>query len=983
MKLKKFVIVVLLFILSDFCFSHGGVLSGYKNVKVARTQWFDIIYPEECEISAQILYEKADSLYDELCVAYNYQRKFRMPVVITPAVENFNAYYTSYPYNHIVLFDTGIVESLEVFTETILSVFKHELTHAVTLNLTNPFFTLLSLLFCDGFNIGNIFISSGIAEAATVSWESMNGEGRLNSDYALQPLRQSKIEENFPSFYDMQGARDIYPAGTYYMYNGAFAEWLQENFGMKKYAEFYYELSNFGGISTGSIFKKVYGIKLKDAWSKFYSDLEIPKVHSNPVKAKEVKDFFNTNKDDYSINNKKGGLYSHLTKGKNGFAYLEELTETVYFMNKENKPQKLFSQNNITSINLSADSDFIVVDFLDISGPVIKSKIRIYDINNKKWIKIPDTGIAKGTIVKTEEKTYLVCQHSLSQNYKIRIYEVKPEQETVEIKREIPFEYNNVPSNFVDIGNGNFAYKLKSGLNISLVVSDIEGNEKQIIKIKNEDIAEIRHLSSDLHLQKQKDSGKEATKLVFSCTKKGALPRLGILDLEKNNLYVVNKDISGGIYYPSFGDSEKTIAYIGEFSEQNRILLLDLNNLELSESELEISYVEDQNKKEDFTLAEKVDSYSQQTINNKEIQKNILENSTELKPAKYLLNGVFIPLSSTPFYSIEDLSISERFLMYGLTYISGFPWDEVTGIEISFGFDKKFENYGSFAKYSYGTDSNSFNFSTELSLGFDKKGFNQIINSTNITTNIPIYNFLSFSIADYELIGFMKDNKFLNQNIFSFGISNVHRGDTNYISKTGFSFRTILQTSFIKNNAQKNFFGDIGFSIGVGIPSFLPIRCVYPFVYNLPSIISLELFCDTQENNSFEYCTGLIPAFDLLCVEFSTVLFANEIQKAVSFFPVIYANKFKITFDYKGGYKSENKMDCWKIANAGKYWNMIKNNELQWENCIVASLKFEITPNIGRLANPVFKSELYVKAGYVFNKNKQNPLIKLGIYTDF
>ena len=133
---KQFSILVLLLLCAKL-FAYSGMLSGEKNLLVTKTKWFDIIYPKRCELSAGILYEKADSVYDEVTAQYGLTPSFRMPVVITPAVDQFNAFWTAVPYNHIAIYDTGVSGSneLAVFSETLLSTFRHELTHAVTYNM--------------------------------------------------------------------------------------------------------------------------------------------------------------------------------------------------------------------------------------------------------------------------------------------------------------------------------------------------------------------------------------------------------------------------------------------------------------------------------------------------------------------------------------------------------------------------------------------------------------------------------------------------------------------------------------------------------------------------------------------------------------------------------------------------------------------------------------------------------------------------------
>jgi hypothetical protein len=190
---KKLITALLLTLLCAAMSAHGGMLSGEKKLRVVKTQWFDIIYPERCETSAAILYEKADGVYEEVTAQYGLTPAFRMPVVITPAVDQFNAFWTAVPYNHIAIYDTGSSGSSElaVFSETLLSTFRHELTHAVTFNMKNGFWRAMGKVFGDEFAPGMLTVTTGMAEGATVASESAAGEGRLNDEYAKHYVKQA------------------------------------------------------------------------------------------------------------------------------------------------------------------------------------------------------------------------------------------------------------------------------------------------------------------------------------------------------------------------------------------------------------------------------------------------------------------------------------------------------------------------------------------------------------------------------------------------------------------------------------------------------------------------------------------------------------------------------------------------------------------------------------------------------------------------
>jgi hypothetical protein len=227
--MKKIFLAISFFLICFNIFCHTGIMSGEKNIKINRTKYFDIIYSENSVQTAKILYDKADSIYEELAEKFSLKNKFRLPVVISSAQDDFYAYFSCGPFNHIVIFDTVCTTTLAVFSEETLNTFRHELIHAITYNLRNDFWFNFDKILGDVYNPALLTITQAWAEGATVSIESDKNEGRLNSEYALQILKQAKIEGKFPKYSEIQGAMDVFPAGNAsYMFGGAFCGWLQK-----------------------------------------------------------------------------------------------------------------------------------------------------------------------------------------------------------------------------------------------------------------------------------------------------------------------------------------------------------------------------------------------------------------------------------------------------------------------------------------------------------------------------------------------------------------------------------------------------------------------------------------------------------------------------------------------------------------------------------------------------------------------------------
>ena len=70
---------------------------------------------------------------------YKLEQEYRFPVTLVPSYDLFNAYFSTYGYNRIVMFDTRCNDEMLVYKDDFLKVFYHELTHAINLNIRNKF----------------------------------------------------------------------------------------------------------------------------------------------------------------------------------------------------------------------------------------------------------------------------------------------------------------------------------------------------------------------------------------------------------------------------------------------------------------------------------------------------------------------------------------------------------------------------------------------------------------------------------------------------------------------------------------------------------------------------------------------------------------------------------------------------------------------------------------------------------------------------
>ena len=180
---------------------------------VHKTKYFDIIYAKESEKSAALLAEYADRYAEEIAARLNKKIWVRMPVYILAGAESLNGYFTFFPYPRIVVFDTVSDDgTLGNLNDTMLKVFYHELTHAISLIYYLP---VLPLSFNEG---------------AAVSYESLDGrQGRLHDPLFYHHLMQGKIDGCAPSWQQAAGHRDVYPGAFWgYNYCAGISQYLQK-----------------------------------------------------------------------------------------------------------------------------------------------------------------------------------------------------------------------------------------------------------------------------------------------------------------------------------------------------------------------------------------------------------------------------------------------------------------------------------------------------------------------------------------------------------------------------------------------------------------------------------------------------------------------------------------------------------------------------------------------------------------------------------
>lgn len=927
--MKKNLIVFLLFLFCCNVYARTGILAKQKKLNVVQTQWFDIIYPPECEQTASLLYGNADRIYTEVADFMCTKPSFRLPVVITPATDQSNAFFNPFPYNHIVLYDTSSsgINDLLVYSEQFLSTFEHELTHAVTFSMKNEFWSGAGKIFGDVIDFGFLSISTEMAEGATVSYESSRGEGRLNNEYAKHVVKQAKLEGKFPSYYDAQGSSSMQNVAHPYKFGSAFAQYLQETYGMQSYAQFWYDTVNLKKVGLNRRFKNVYGIKLKQAWKDFENSYEVPSVPENPVKAKIVNDFFEKNSPDFSKENNQGANFTSLTVSQNKVAWLDSKTGQIYTADRNNlssekiKPEKLLLVPQASSINFSEDGKLLVISAYSYSQSTVKAVLYLYDLQTKQFFKINETGLKCAGLVKKDGEYFIISTKYISPASTIQIHKIIFNDGKIcgtEKTAQINLKQNQNAENFTAFSNGNFAYIFKDKMNYSIRISDLQGNILQEYAAPLEKML-INSLSLDFS---------DSDSLYFSWAIPGTLPRLGKLNLEEEKFTLSNQDISGGIFNPVSIDD--FIIYIGKFYEQSRILQIsDFEGKEYLPS------------KPDFEIAEK-------EIDIRVVKDAVLPEPQKFNSFDYYKKGVFLPVGiySTGVF-INDVNKTSVFSYspLGATYITSNPWSNVTDdlLIITAGFNLFDYSFGIQGLLMNGTSTSLLHTTTSIKTEFDNLGWKESGISFKAESTIPFGRISNFLFASTSNVGIGRQNKKISDSVMyktlfnntskvfgllkpedntiyyslyevlAVGYSNVHKTTPGNYNKAGIKMQVnagIWDEQSISGITVYNLlYNKKGFGFNalfsIYVPQLLPVKDKIRYTTNLPTRLDLRLL-PLGLNSDFISVYSEEVMKNLFSVETETVLFAYSFEKSVPFFTGLYVNDAVISAGYLGDFSNNN-----------------------------------------------------------------------------
>lgn len=329
--------------------AQANVFSTARRVSVLKTAYFDIIFPKKCSSAAYKLAKNADGLFEKAANELGLPEYFRMPVVISPDSETLSAEYTPSPYNRIVIYNALPSAAGYADEDAFLAEFYREVLRAAASSIRDPFWQKVSQRTSNDFiqpvtllNVPYSFMEGTV--------NTLSNAAELHNDrLSIQLLSQAKAEGKFPSWLDALGSRDTHPEAFAKEAGTAFAAFLQQRYGMEKFAQFFQECGKVHLFQvTAGIFKRVYKAPIANIWKDFEQSIPVfPSIEAGePL-----------------IERNPHGLYTMVRSARSRIFFYDKARNQVSVTHDGKRPQFLFTATGISGLEISPNGAYAVVSY--------------------------------------------------------------------------------------------------------------------------------------------------------------------------------------------------------------------------------------------------------------------------------------------------------------------------------------------------------------------------------------------------------------------------------------------------------------------------------------------------------------------------------------------------------------------------------------------------------------------------------------------
>ena len=524
----------------------------FTGFRVIKTERFDIIFPKESEPAARLLASYADSVYDEVSSRLGIELVDRIPVTFAPHTDLFNGYYSPAPIPRIMLFNTPLDPEWTSFDNNLRALFLHELTHAVSLNTRSSSLSRYHRIFGNWVTPALLNTPLFMVEGVTISFESIDGFGRTNDPLFKQFVRQAIHEDKFLTPFQASGLQDqSVQWGSWYEYGGLFSAWLQQTYGMEKYAELWQGMGETAGISFSlyksgfyQIFASVYGIHFLEAWEAFRQSLELNDVEDNE---NMLTVFRPENK--HSI--------SALSGNGDTIFILDQSTSRIRAYNTQTGKTRVFSATFpvSTDLDVSKDGRTLLVSGYQITGSRYHTVVQELSAHSGRQTGRRIQGLYKGRYFRDG---VIGIRSDLHNN-------------------SIVYEDFNGRIEVLFRGNEHLMFSGPQAIDddrIAFIVMRNGVRELMLYNYTTGDLSRIETVAGSgnqrnvwRHMRGLSVSG---AKLFFSYNADDRMYRLASLDLHERQAVFSERDFSGGVSYPVSANGD--IYYRGSFFSGDGLL---------------------------------------------------------------------------------------------------------------------------------------------------------------------------------------------------------------------------------------------------------------------------------------------------------------------------------------------------------------------------------------------------------------------------
>lgn len=631
-------------------------------MRIAKTEYFDIIFSYESLETATLIYDKVDGLFEKACEEVHTEKKFRMPLVISPDSDVLKVKYSPSPYNRIILFEGVPDKELSNYENTVLGLLYHEIFRAVSLSVRSKFSEFIKkFVGTDSFQpIPLLSLPFSFADAFTFVEESKDSSyGQFNDGYFLQLLSQAKLEGNFPRWTQISVKRTVYPGPDYcYAAAAAFTAYIQQRWGMEKFYEFWAECSKLHLIRfTEGIFREVYGERLAVVWKDFKDSIPLPEDL-------EQMEYLEPYTKEVFINDTEG-LYKDVVETAYGLVWYDDMRHEVDIFDTDSpvKIRKLlFLANEVNRLAVSPDGRFLALSYTQNSTreQFKHEVVWIYDLKTRGFFS-DSFDLRDGSIIQLSDGSYGIAGVDIkSKNGIFKVYRAAcinnllareeasgsfAAQET-ELVYERKFEPGIVVASPVFAGKGKTACLVNQKGDWSLLTINLDTQEEQQFQILNAE-GEFVNIK-ELHLF---DEEKTKYAFTFVDSSENSFSRMGYITLSKDyelkDVYLQTMDLNGGVNCPVYYDDR--LFYVSYKTTHNEFKSIPMGFLDFEKAELNL--VENQ-----FIVYQPFEDIVPEF------------DTKKYKPSSYWFHGAVIPMMP-----VRELSFTDGASLWpgiGVTYIT-------------------------------------------------------------------------------------------------------------------------------------------------------------------------------------------------------------------------------------------------------------------------------------------------------------------------